>query len=79
MIAMTNAEIADHTTRILRTATADGTMATDAMTATAKALAVLVVATARREGVAFEGLLKEILSSVAVFAIDMDAKPPASQ
>jgi len=78
MIAMTNAEIADHTTRILRTATADGTMATDAMTATAKALAVLVVATAKREGVAFEGLLKEILSSVAVFAMDMDARPRAS-
>jgi hypothetical protein len=78
MIAMTNAEIADHTTRILRTATADGTMATDAMTATAKALAVLVVATAKREGVAFEELLKEILNSVAVFAIDMDARPRAS-
>jgi len=36
MIAMTNTEMADHTTRILRTATADETMATDAMTATAQ-------------------------------------------
>jgi len=78
MIAMTNTEMADHTTRILRTATADETMATDAMTATAQALAVLVVATAKREGVAFEGLLKEMLHSVASFAIDMDARSQAS-
>jgi len=76
-MGMTNAEIADHTTRILRIATADGTMATDAMTATAQALAVLVVATAKRENVAFEELLKEILRSVATFAIDMDARPRA--
>ena len=74
MFAMTNTEMTDHTTRILRTATADGAMATDAMTATAQALAVLVVATAKREGVAFDGLLKEMLHSVASFAIDMDAK-----
>jgi hypothetical protein len=78
MSVMTNVEMADHTTRILRTATADGTMATDAMTATAQALAVLVVATAKREGVAFEEILKEILRSVAAFAIDMDARPRAS-
>jgi len=32
MFAMTNAEMADHRTRILRTAAADGTIATDAMT-----------------------------------------------
>jgi hypothetical protein len=78
MVAMTNTEMADHTTRILRIATADGTMATDAMTATAKALAVLVVATAKREGVAFEALLKEMLHSVALFAMDMDARSQAS-
>lgn len=74
---MTNAEMADHTTRILRTATADGTRATDAMTATAQALAVLVVATAKREGVAFDDILKEILHSVTSFAIDMDARSQA--
>jgi hypothetical protein len=74
MIAMTNTEMVDHTTRILRIATADGTMATDAMTATARALAVLVIATAKREGVAFEELLKEVLSSVSLFAMDMDAR-----
>lgn len=78
MLAMTNSEMADHTTRILRTATADETMATDAMTATAQALAVLVVATAKREGVAFEGLLKEMLHSVASFAVDMDTKSRAA-
>ena len=77
MAVMTPAEIDDHTTRILRTAAADRTMATDAMTATAKALAVLVVATAKREDVAFEGLLREVLNSVAVFATDMDAVTPA--
>ena len=74
MLAMTNTEMADHTTRILRTATADETMATDAMTATAQALAILVLATAKREGVAFEGLLKEMLHAVASFTIDMDAR-----
>jgi transposase len=77
MLAMTNSEIADHTTRILRTATADETMATDAMTATAQALAILVLATAKREGVAFEGLLKEMLHAVASFVIDMDARSRA--
>jgi hypothetical protein len=55
-----------------------GRLRADAMTATAKAPAVLVVATAKREGVAFEEILKEILKSVAVFAIDMDARPRAS-
>ena len=78
MVAKTNTEMADHTTRILHTATADETMATDAMTATAQALAVLVVATAKREGVAFEALLKEMLHAVASFAIDMDAKSRAA-
>lgn len=77
MLAMSNSEMADHTTRILRTATADETMATDAMTATAQALAILVLATAKREGVAFEALLKEILHAVASFAIDMDARSRA--
>jgi len=77
MVAMTNPEMAEHTTRILRTATADETLATDALTATAQALAVLVVATAQREGVAYEELLKEMLRSVAMFATEMDARARA--
>jgi len=37
-----------------------------------------VVATAKREGVAFEALLKEMLHAVASFAIDMDARSRAA-
>lgn len=53
--------------------------ANDVMTAAAQALAVLVVATAKREGVPFEELLKEMLHSVAPFAIDMNARSQTSE
>ena len=41
-------------------------------------LAVLVVATAKREGVPYEQLLKEMLHSVASFTIDMESRSQAS-
>jgi hypothetical protein len=68
------------TTRIIRTAT-DGTIAIDAITATAKALGVLISFETRRQGCSKEELLNFSLQAVANFssAADdlMDANPSA--
>jgi len=77
---LSSAEFNKLTTRIIRTAT-DGTISTDAVSATAKALGVLVSFTARREDCSKEELLSFILRSVVDFssAADdyIDANPSA--
>jgi hypothetical protein len=70
MLELSEAALIDHTSRILDAATADGTLPTDAIAATAKALAALIVVTSQTEGASFDELLKTTLISVASFAMD---------
>ena len=66
--ALTSDEFNDHAMRIVNTATADGILATDGISATCKALGVLVAVAAKREGVSFEDLLKFAVEAVSDFA-----------
>jgi hypothetical protein len=70
MPAVSEAALIERTERILDLATAEGTPLTDAIAATAKALAALIVATSQTDGMSFDELLKTTLTSVAGFAMD---------
>jgi len=70
MPAMSEAALIEHTARVLDTASADGTLPTDAIAATAKALAALILVTSQTCGTSFDELLKSTLVSVASFAMD---------
>ena len=67
---MSEAALTQHTKRIVNVATAEGAPLSDAIAATARALAMLILVKSQRDGESFDELLKTTLTSVARFAMD---------
>jgi hypothetical protein len=74
---LTEQEFKDRTIRIINTAVASNTPVNDALTATAKALGVMIAVTARRDGVSYDELLKCAQEAVGSFAEEARRFPNA--